>query len=79
MERATEASSQWLRTPYGRARGNPLRSRRTRGPASTRSGASASERDMLHTVPMVISYSRIAMGADDDIFENMPLAQQHLC
>eukprot|EP00959_Pyramimonas_sp_CCMP1952_P097536 2038920-Pyramimonas_sp.AAC.1 len=64
-------------TPYGRMRGNPLRQRRTDSPVSVRSGASATpERDMLQTALMVNTDGQNAARADEDTFENIPLAQQ---
>eukprot|EP00959_Pyramimonas_sp_CCMP1952_P388319 8137118-Pyramimonas_sp.AAC.1 len=60
--------------PYGR----PLRQRRAGSPVSVRIGTSAiSERDMLRTVLMVNADGQIAMRADKDTSENMPLSPQH--
>eukprot|EP00959_Pyramimonas_sp_CCMP1952_P181658 3797992-Pyramimonas_sp.AAC.1 len=58
-------------------RGHPLRSRRTGGPVSARSGASAiSERDMLQTVLMVNAEGQNAVRVEEGTFENMPLTQE---
>eukprot|EP00959_Pyramimonas_sp_CCMP1952_P117760 2461944-Pyramimonas_sp.AAC.1 len=62
--------------PCGRMRGNPLCPRRTGRPVSVRSGASAMcESEVLQAILNVNADGQNAVRADEDFFENLPLAQ----